>query len=320
MSYNEQYYYIQKNQQTFITAYDFYNTIGYLIGDGFRNVLKNKKSTASCLIIMCAAMLIFGIFFVIGENISHIMKIVTEEQGIQVFLKSDVSDDQIKEAKKIIEDINGVNTLTYVSREEALQQMKAQYQEKASLLEGIPEGQMPPSYVVTLTDLSLNEQVQKEITNKIPYLDEILSSNETISTLMGIAKVIRIISMVLLIILVIISIFIISNTIKLTVYARRKEISIMKYVGATNGFIRWPFMVEGIIIGIIAAIISILFVGVIYNILMNKFMASEIVKTLEISFVSFADMFNLIILVYLILGIGIGIIGSSNSMRKYLKV
>lgn len=297
-----------------------YNTIGYLIGDGFRNVLKNKKSTASCLIIMCAAMLIFGIFFVIGENISHIMKIVTEEQGIQVFLKSDVSDDQIKEAKKIIEDINGVNTLTYVSREEALQQMKAQYQEKASLLEGIPEGQMPPSYVVTLTDLSLNEQVQKEITNKIPYLDEILSSNETISTLMGIAKVIRIISMVLLIILVIISIFIISNTIKLTVYARRKEISIMKYVGATNGFIRWPFMVEGIIIGIIAAIISILFVGVIYNILMNKFMASEIVKTLEISFVSFADMFNLIILVYLILGIGIGIIGSSNSMRKYLKV
>ena len=297
-----------------------YNTIGYLIGDGFRNVLKNKKSAASCLIIMCAAMLIFGIFFVIGENVSHIMKTITEEQGIQVFLKADVSDDQIKEAKKILENIDGINTITYISREDALNQMKAQYQEKASLLEGIPEGQMPPSYVVTLTELKLNEQVQKEITNKIPYLDEILSSNETISTLMGIANVIRIISMVLLIILVVISIFIISNTIKLTVYARRKEISIMKYVGATNGFIRWPFIVEGIIIGVIAALLSVLFVGGVYNLLINKFMESEIVKTLEISFVSFSDMFSLIILVYFALGIGIGVIGSTNSMRKYLKV
>ena len=297
-----------------------YNTIGYLIGDGFRNVFKNKKSTASCLIIMCAAMLIFGMFFVIGENVSHIMKNVTEEQGIQVFLKSDVSDDQIKEAKKTLEQIEGINTITYVSREEALNQMKAQYQEKASLLEGIPEGQMPPSYIVTLTDLSLNENVQEKIKDQIPYLDDILSSNETISTLMSVANVIRIISMVLLIILIIISIFIISNTIKLTVYARRKEISIMKYVGATNGFIRWPFIVEGIFIGIIAAIISILIVGALYNIIISNFMNAEIVKTLEISFVSFADMFNLIIIVYLALGMGIGIIGSTNSMRKYLKV
>ena len=297
-----------------------YNTIGYLMGDGFRNVFKNKKSTASCLIIMCAAMLIFGIFFAIGENVSHIMKTVTEEQGIQVFLKTDVTESQIKEAKKILEDIDGINSITYVSREEALKQMKAQYQDKASLLEGIPEEQMPPSYIVTLTDLSKNEDVQTEIKDKISYLDEILSSNETISTLMAIAKGIRIVSMILLVILIIISIFIISNTIKLTVYARRKEISIMKYVGATNGFIRWPFIVEGIIIGIISAIISIIIVGLAYNLIINKLMVVEIVKNLEISFVSFADMFNLIIMVYLALGIGIGIVGSVTSMKKYLQV
>ena len=137
---------------------------------------------------------------------------------------------------------------------------------------------------------------------------------------MGIARGIRVISMILLIILVIISIFIISNTIKLTVYARRKEISIMKYVGATNGFIRWPFIVEGIIIGVIAAIISIIIVGLAYNAIINKLITVETIKTLEISFVSFADMFNLIIIVYLILGIGIGIIGSITSMKKYLQV
>ena len=297
-----------------------YNIMGYLIGDGFRNVFRNKKSTVSCLIIMCAAMLIFGIFFAIGENVSHIMKIVTEEQGIQVFLKEDVTDDQIKEAEKILDEIEGINTITYISREDAMQQVKSQYQENADLIEGIPEEIMPPSYIVTLTDLEMNQEVQDEITEKIPYLDRISSSNETITTLMGIAKGIRIISMILLAILVIISIFIISNTIKLTVYARRKEISIMKYVGATNGFIRWPFIVEGIIIGVISAIISIIIVGLAYNAIINKLITVDTIKTLEISFVSFADMFNLIIIVYLILGIGIGIIGSITSMKKYLQV
>ncbi len=300
-----------------------YNVIGYLIGDGFKNVLKNKKSTASCLIIMCAAMLIFGIFFTIGENVSHIMEGITQEQGIQVYLKYDVTDSQIKETEKILNSIDGINNTTYVSREEALNQMKAQYQDSASVLEGISEERMPPSFIITFTDLSVNEKVQEEIKDKVPYLDEkgaIRSSNEVISALMSIANGIRIISLVLLIILVIISIFIISNTIKLTVYARRKEISIMKYVGATNGFIRWPFIVEGIIIGVIAAIISILIVGLTYNVIIKNLMEVDIVKNLEIAFVSFADMFNLIIIVYLSLGIGIGTIGSITSMRRYLQV
>ena len=94
----------------------------------------------------------------------------------------------------------------------------------------------------------------------------------------------------------------------------------MKYVGATNSFIRWPFVIEGIIIGIIAAMLTLLIVGVSYDLLAQKLMQADIVKTIEISLVTFADMFNLIILIYLGLGIGIGVIGSSISMRKYLEV
>ena len=131
---------------------------------------------------------------------------------------------------------------------------------------------------------------------------------------------IKIGSYVIIIALIAVSIFIISNTIKLTVYARRKEISIMKYVGATNSFIRWPFIVEGIIIGVIAAFITILVVGLLYNLATNGIVQTETFQRLNLKLYTFADMFSLLIITYVILGAGIGIIGSSISMRKYLEV
>ena len=151
-------------------------------------------------------------------------------------------------------------------------------------------------------------------------LDEITSSNKEISILMSIGKGVRIFTLALLLVLVIISLVIIGNTIKLTVHARRREISIMKYVGATNSFIRWPFIVEGMIIGVVAALITVLIVGLAYNSLIPKLLEMQVVKTLEITFVTFNDMFNMLIIVYLILGIGIGTTGSIMSMRKYLDV
>ncbi len=137
---------------------------------------------------------------------------------------------------------------------------------------------------------------------------------------MSIGKGIRIFTLALLLVLVIISLVIIGNTIKLTVHARRREISIMKYVGATNSFIRWPFIVEGMIIGVVAALITVLIVGLAYNSLIPKLLEMQVVKTLEITFVTFNNMFNMLIVVYLILGIGIGTTGSIMSMRKYLDV
>ena len=122
-----------------------------------------------------------------------------------------------------------------------------------------------------------------------------------------------------MLLLIIISIFIISNTIKLTVHARRKEISIMKYVGATNNFIRWPFIVEGMIIGIISSLISIVIVGGAYSALAEQAVHADFMK-MNMSLVSFKDMISSIIFVYMLLGIGIGATGSVISMRKYLKV
>ena len=295
-----------------------YNVIGYLTREGFKNVFKNKKSTIASIVIMCMSMLIFGMFFTIGENIEHIMTNVEEAQGMQVFIKEGTSAERIKQIGEEIKEIDGVNKTRYVSKEDALNQVKEQWKDKSDLLSGY-ESVFPESYVVTLTDLSLNEEVQNKIM-QIADIDEITSNNQTISTLMSLANGVRIVTGILLLILVIISIFIISNTIKLTVHARRKEISIMKYVGATNHFIRGPFLVEGIVIGVFAALISLLIVGLVYNIVSGNLMQTEIVKTIGISLLSFSDMFSMIITVYLILGIGVGAIGSSISMRKYLDV
>ena len=304
-----------------------YNVLTYLIGEGFRNVFKNKKSSSASIIIMALTMLIFGVFFVITQNINGIMQQIENEQGIQVFLY-DISEDQTKAIEDYIKNIDGVNTVEYRSKEDALNQLKSQFKDREDLLSGYDENNIfPASYVVTLTDLSRSNEIQDKIweydTDKPDsekVIKNITSKDETVATLINLANGIRIITGVILLILIIISIFIIANTIKLTVHARRKEISIMKYVGATNSFIRWPFIVEGIIIGIISAAISIVILGINYNLIAGKILESQVVSAMNISLLTFSDMFGLIVLVYAILGIGIGVLGSCISMRRYLKV
>jgi len=298
-----------------------YNVVTYLIGEGFRNIFKNKKSTITALTTMCLCMLMFGIFFIIGENINNIMNTIEDAQGMKVYFKSTTEEERIKQVGKSLEQISGINEIEYESKEDGINQLKESFKGNADTLDGFEFEHMEAAYKITLSDLSRNEAIQNEIKTIVgDDLSEITSSNDEIAILMSIGKAIRIFTFILLLILIAIALVIIGNTIKLTVHARRKEISIMKYVGATNSFIRWPFIVEGIIIGIAAALVTILIVGLAYNAMLPKLLESSVVKTLEITFVTFGDMFNVIILVYLALGIGIGTVGSIMSMKKYLEV
>lgn len=299
-----------------------YNIVGYLISEGFRNFLKNKKSTGASLMIMCATMLIFGLFFLIGENVNHMVKEVESEQGMQVYMYKDATEEQIEKLGNEIKNLDYVAKVTFVSKEEALDSIKKSWGDKGDKLLKAYEGDKNPlgvSYIVTLTDLTKKDDVKVNI-EKLENVKEITIKDKVMSALINVANGIRIVSGVILVLLIIISIFIIANTIKLTVHARRKEISIMKYVGATNGFIRWPFIVEGVIIGIVSAIISILILGISYNFIVGKILTSTIATQIGISLLTFSDVFALVITVYLLLGIGIGILGSVISMRKYLEV
>ena len=294
-----------------------YNILGYLIGEGFRNVFKNKKSTMSCLIIMCATMLIFGIFFLIGENVKNTMKDLEATQGFEVFIKNDATEAEIATLGDEIQAIEGVNNIQFRTKDEALTIMKERLKESQWLLDGLYI--FPASYIVKLTDLNLNEQVQEQIL-QLDNVKRITNSNKTMKTLVARGNGINLITIIILVLLILISIFIISNTIKLTVHARRKEISIMKYIGATNNFIRSPFIVEGIIIGVVAAMLSVLFIGLSYNFIANKLLTSSISELVEFKLLGFNELFDLIIIVYLALGVGVGVVGSIISMRKYLKV
>ena len=298
-----------------------YNIFGYLIGEGFRNFFKNKKSTAASIIIMCATMFIFGIFFLIGENVNYIMEQVQSDQAMQIFINPDATPEQETELGNRIRETQYVNTTEYVSQEQALNEMKEWLGEDSAILDPYSGEDNPfkASYVITLTDLTKSEEVQRQI-ESYENVASVQAGNVTINRLVEIANGIRTATGVILVLLILISIFIIANTIKLTVHARRKEISIMKYVGATNGFIRWPFMVEGIIIGIVSALITVVILGFAYNFIVDGITQNATMATIGVGLLSFSDMLSMLLIVYIIIGIGIGAIGSAISMKKYLEV
>lgn len=324
-----------------------YNGFTYLIGEGFKNIFKNTKSTVISIITMICTMFLFGIFFAIGVNINSILEQVQLKQGMEVFIYDEVTDEQKNQFETEIKALDGVNSVKYKNKQQALDSFKERLQNEndQKILEGY-EGEnnvFPASYVVTLTDLKKSDEIQDEIsrigakiatanraedvnlnieesTEHDSIIKRITSSDNTITTLITIVRGVRITIGVIFVILLIISVTIISNTIKLTVHARRKEISIMKYVGATNGFIRWPFLVEGIVIGIIAAIITLLIVGLLYDFVIDSIETSNVLQTMGITLLQFTEIAKPVAIVYAVLGIGVGIIGSSVSMKKYLEV
>lgn len=295
-----------------------FNVINYLIKEGISNLFKNKKSTMSSLMIMCATMLVFGLFFVIGENINAFVENVAEAQEIRVIIDNTATETEIEEIGNDILSIEGVKGAEFVSKEDALDYMRDLVGE--DLIEGYEERNIfSVAYKVTLKNLEMNEEVQSDI-RQLDHIKDIVSSNQTIAQIINLAKGVKAVTAGILVLLVIISVSIIANTIKLTVHARRKEISIMKYVGATNSFIRWPFLVEGVIIGVIAGTLSVAIIGVAYTGIANQLSETTFLEMLHWQLLNFKDMFNLILTVYLTLGIGIGMLGSSISMRKYLEV
>ena len=327
-----------------------YSGLGYLISEGFSNMFKNTKSTFISIVTMMCMMFLFGVFFALGVNISSFLEQVQLRQGIEVFIWDETTEEQTKKLEEGIKALEGVNTVVYKDKNAALASAKERMKNMLEVLEGY-EGDtnvFPASFVVTFTDLEQVESIENsieslgtkiaadskaeqkkednidlEVENENEHssiIKNIVSQDKVIAKLVSIVKAIRITIGVVFIILLIVSITIISNTIRLTVHARRKEISIMKYVGATNGFIRGPFIVEGIIIGLIAAILTLVIVGALYDFVIAEIEKSDVISELGVSLLAFIDVAKPIIVVYGVLGIGIGIIGSSVSMKKYLEV
>lgn len=301
-----------------------YNILSYLIGEGFKNVLKNKKSTFAALIIMFATMITVGIGLAGAQNITSVIKQLEDDVPVTIFVKDGLSASELDQIEDYMKSIEYVNNVRFTSKADALKNAKEKLADNAELLEKYSENNHPfkASYSITLTDINKSKEVVDIINTSETIKEnivEIQTSDIVISGLNKADKGVKIAFFSIGALLIVVSTVIIGNTIKLTVHARRREISIMKYVGATNNFIRAPFVVEGIVIGIIATAVSILSLGGLYTLVYSKF-NSVLLSNFKFELLQFTDIFQIAIIVYIILGIGIGVFGSILSMKKYLKV
>lgn len=308
-----------------------YNIISYLISDGIRNICKNKKSTFSAILIMLVTMLTVGICFIIGENANAILNKMKDEYPLEVFLEDDITVSEQEALENQIRNIEYVNpNITYITKEEAYHKALEKVGNETVMIAGYTENEhpFPPSFIITFTDL---EKID-EVAGKIEALDNVTGTTredqqKNTETLSSFSRNVRICLVAIGGVLIAFSMVIIGNTIKLTVHSRRKEISIMKYVGATNNFIRTPFVVEGISIGLISSLVSLLALAGLYVWIKGTIIGNGLESWLSklgvssgIQLLEFSQMFSEIATIFLALGIGIGVIGSMLSMKKYLKV
>lgn len=304
------------------------NTIIFLIKEGFVNLWTSKKTAISSLIIIIATMIMLGIFVLITVNIENIVKKAEAEQGIQVYLYDMTGDEddvknKVQEMKDKILNIYSVASADYISKEEGLKSVIEKADEKfKALYEGLEkDNPISASFVVKLDNLEQSQNVQTQI-KAIEGVKSVISSDVTTEMIVTIGNVINIIGMIILLILLVISVFIISNTIRITMMARHKEITIMKYVGATDGFIRLPFIIEGMLIGLVGSIISTLVVWLSYSKVYESFNenVSDTGSIIDNVLVTFGSVSQELIIIYIILGVGIGIVGSTMSIKKHLDV
>jgi len=293
-------------------------TTKYIIKEGIINSYRNKLMSLASIIIVTASLLVFGIFLIISVNFQHkINDMMVNQLQIEVYCDASLDETQVKDIEAQIKMNGFVSNVRRVTKEEALQRCKELLEEDGSILEGYDGSFLPESFIVKINDSNNIKKVVEECKG-IKGVESVGFLEDNVNQLSSISYWAKIISILLLIILLSVSVFIISNTIKLTVFARRREIGIMKYIGATDWFIRLPFIVEGIIIGIVGAIISFIVTYYCYSTIESQLSKGVLGESLD--FVSINSIVLYIIGSYSIIGTVVGGIGSGISIRKYLRV
>lgn len=294
-------------------------TTKFFIKEGFGNLHKNKTMSSASISSVIAALLVIAIFFIIVMNVDYAASKLESQIEMMVYLEDDLSEAIINSMAKELKTISAVKDVQFVSKTQALKDLNKKWGDNAYLLEGLEgDNPLPDSFKVTLTDPSKANTVALAITS-ISNIERVVYGKEELEKLLKATYIVRISSLIIISILVFISVFIISNTIKLTVYARRKEINIMKYVGATDWFVRGPFIVEGILLGLLGSLITSLVVGVGYYYCSN-FIQNQMIGLLSVTLMPFGELISSLVLLLGTVGLLIGVIGSFLSVRKFIKV
>ena len=290
---------------------------GYNLRQAFSQMGRNKAMYFTSVLAITAMMLILGLFFVSFVNVNMFARSIGKDYNvIQVYMKDGNKKDVTEAVGKSLKKIKGVEKVEYVSKDQALEALKENWGDNGYLLDNLPENPLPDSYTVNVSDKDAANSVA-ETAPGIEGVDDVVYYRDTIEKLAQLSHFIEMGSIVAMAFLVIVSIIIVANTIKLTVFNREKEIGIMKYLGATNWFVRAPFIWGGIIVGMISAGLAAGLTYLIYSKVIG-IIGGDISKMLSVTVVPAEYLTYNVLIIFLCIGVSIGICGSIISIRRFL--
>lgn len=292
------------------------NNFGYLVKEGIRGIFLHGFMSFAAICVTVACLLIVGSFSCLIYNVNIMVEDLNKTNQILVYIDSELSDAEAKSIGTKINKIDNVLQAKFVSREEALDNFISDH-EGNSAFNGVEAEDLRHRYVVTLEDNSLLEDTVKSI-EQIEGVAKINAAYELAEGFSTLQNILHVVSVALIAVLLLVSLLIISNTVKLAMYDRRDEIAIMKMVGATNGFIRLPFVVEGFTLGMLSAAAAFGIEWLLYNALLNWLDGADSLKLL--SFVPFTELLVPMVITFAAAGLFVGVVGSWTSIRKFLDV
>lgn len=299
------------------------STFGYSMKQGVKNIGRNKMFSVASIATMAACIFLFGLFFAIVVNFNYMVEKAEEGVAITVFFDEDASDSTKKEIGKQLENAEGVLEVNYVSADDAWENFKEEYfGESSDLADGFKNDNPLASsdnYEVYMSDVSKQKDVV-EYAESLDGVRKVNKSDVVAKTLTSVNKLVGYISAAIIAILLAVSIFLISNTVTMGITVRREEIAIMKYIGAKDGFVRAPFVIEGLLIGAIGAIIPLVALYFMYDKAVSYIMTKFSLLNNIVDFLPVVEVYKTLLPVGIALGVGIGFVGSFFTIRKHLKV
>ena len=292
------------------------NNLGYLLKEGFRGIFLHGFMSFAAVCVTIACLVIVGSFSILAYNLDVMVEELNQTSEILVYVDSDLPDAEARSIGTQINLLDNVLKSTFVSREEALEDFIADH-DGDSAFSGVQASDLRHRYVVTLEDNLLMKQTDEQL-KALPGVAKTNAAYELAEGFTTIQSVLHIVSYAVIAVLLVVSLLIISNTVKLAMYDRKDEIAIMKMVGATNGFIRLPFVVEGFTLGMIGAVMAFGLEWVGYDALIQR--VSGVDSLQLFSFVSFQELLIPMVVVFAGAGMFVGIVGSWTSIRKFMDV
>lgn len=288
--------------------------LGYLIKSGFTGIFSHGLMSFATVTITMACLIIMGSFGLLVVNINALISDLEDENEVVAFIDESLTEEEARAVEPLIEAVPNVSGADFMSRAEAMENFQEDYDE--DLFDSLDETVFRHRYIIHLTDISLMEQT-KPLIEAVDGVADVNAHIEYADAFISVRNVVSLISLALIIILIIVSFFIMSNTIKLATFTRREEIAIMRMVGASNGFIRCPFIIEGLVLGVLGGLLAFIIEWGLYSLLLSR--VSGVASTL-ITLVPFSGVLWPLLLFFLGVGVIVGVSGGSSAIRNYLKV